>query len=369
MTHLRREIVRAGEELGFVRPRIARIERLERDAFFRRWLDEGRAGDMRFLLHHVKARLDPRTRYPWARSVVSAFFPYDAPPPPQVAWREELRGRIATYARGPDYHDVMRERLDRWMARICELAPDAQAKGFVDTAAVFEHEWAARAGVGWTGKHTLTLSEDEGSYAFLVEVFLSLELEPDPPVSDRCGTCTRCIDACPTGAIEPGYLLEPRRCISYLTIEHRGAIPRELRSALGEWVFGCDLCQIACPWNRGRTSPPDDWLAPDLRELLALDDAAFARRYGKSAVARTGRVGLARNAAVVLGNTQNPAAVAPLAAALAAHDAPLVRAHAAWALGRLLAHDARAVRSALERALRDPDDAVRDEARVALEAA
>jgi epoxyqueuosine reductase len=345
---------------------VARVGPVGRDEFFRRWLDEGRAGDMRFLLHHVKARLDPRTRYPWARSVISAFFPYAVPPAPRLDWRRELKGRIAAYAAGPDYHDVMSERLARWAGAITDLLPGVRAAGFVDTAAVFEHEWAARAGVGWTGKHTLTLSEDAGSYAFLGEVFVSAELDPDPPAVDRCGTCTRCIASCPTGAIEPEYRLEPRRCIAYLTIEHRGPIPHELRPSLGEWVFGCDLCQIACPWNGDATRAPDESLAPDLPALLALDDAGFATRYGASAVRRTGRAGLARNAAVVLGNTGNPRAVGALAGALGGHDAALVRAHAAWALGRLAGADPRGPRAALERALRDPDDAVRREAAAAL---
>ncbi|MEW6273357.1 MAG: tRNA epoxyqueuosine(34) reductase QueG, partial [Thermodesulfobacteriota bacterium] len=273
----------------------------------------------------------------------------------------------ASSGAAPDYHDLMGERLACWAAAIAQIAPGARAAGFVDTAAVFEHEWAARAGVGWTGKHTLTLSEDAGSYAFLGEVLTSLELEPDAPVPDRCGSCTRCLASCPTGAIEPGYRLEPRRCISYLTIEHRGAIGRELRPLLGEWVFGCDLCQIACPWNREAASPAVDELAPDLRTLLALDDRGFDARYGASAVRRTGRVGLARNAAVVLGNTGNPDAIPALAGALGGHDAALVRQHAAWALGRLLAVDTARARAALERGLLDPEQAVRDEARDALD--
>src|SRR5690606_30503855 len=169
----KREILTAGEKLGFVRPRVATIGRVERDEFFRRWLDDGRAGDMRFLLHHVKVRLDPRTRYPWARSVISALLPSAAPAAPRLDWRRARRGRVAAYAAGPDYHAVMGERLARWAAAVEEIAPGARAAGFVDTAAVFEHEWAARAGVGWTGKHTLTLSEDEGSYAFLGELLVS----------------------------------------------------------------------------------------------------------------------------------------------------------------------------------------------------
>lgn len=366
MTRTRTAILHAGEELGFVRPRVARIGPTGRDAFYQAWLADGRAGDMRFLRHHVKARLDPRTRYPWARAIVSAFYPYAPPPPPRIAWRTELRGRIASYALGRDYHTEMGERLARWARTVEDLLPGVRAAGFVDTAAVFEHEWAARAGVGWTGKHTLTLSEDLGSYAFLGEMLIGADLEPDPPVPDRCGTCTRCLDACPTGAIEPGYLLEPRRCISYLTIEHKGAIPTELRPALGEWVFGCDLCQVACPWNRDAASAPDDRLAPDLRHILDLDESAFQKRYGETALAHTGRTRLARNAAVVLGNTGNPAAIPALATALRDHDAPLVRTHASWALGQLSNTDGKAARAALEAALHDPEETVRAEVTAAL---
>lgn len=366
MTRSRAEILRIGEELGFVRPRVARIGPTGRDAFYQNWLDEGRPGDMRFLRHHVKARLDPRTRYPWARSIVSAFHPYAAPPPPRIAWRTELRGRIASYALGRDYHHVMGEKLERWARAIEELLPGVRAAGFVDTAAIFEHEWAARAGVGWTGKHTLTLSEDLGSYAFLGEVLIGAELEPDAPVPDRCGTCTRCIEACPTGAIEPGYRLDPRRCISYLTIEHKAAIPVALRAALGEWLFGCDLCQVTCPWNRDAASQPDDRLAPDLRPFLELDESGFQNRYGDTALAHTGRVRLARNAAIVLGNTANPEAVPALARALRDHDAPLVRGHAAWALGQLRDVAGNAARTALERARNDPDESVRAETEAAL---
>jgi epoxyqueuosine reductase len=361
----RREIEAAGQRLGFRRVRVARATALERDDFLAAWLAEGRAGDMRFLLHHRKARLDPRTRYPWARSVVSAWVPYRPPPRAPCDWRAELRGRIAAYALGVDYHDVLGDRLRLWTDAVRDLLPGVEVRSFVDTGAVLEHEWALRSGVGWTGKHTLTLSEEEGSYGFLVELLLGLELAPDEPVPERCGTCTRCIEICPTGAIEPGFRLDPRRCISYLTIEHRGSIPHELRERLGEWVFGCDLCQTVCPWNRDATGPPSDALTPDLTEVLALDDERFAARYGESAVRRTGRVGLARNAAVVLGNTGNPAAVGPLARALAGHDAALVRSHAAWALGRLAA-ESRDARRALEGARRDADEAVRSEVEGAL---
>ncbi|MDG2303838.1 MAG: tRNA epoxyqueuosine(34) reductase QueG [Candidatus Binatia bacterium] len=362
----KRSIVETGERLGFLDMRATRIEPLDREAFYEQWLHDGRAGDMRFLLHHKKARLDPRTRYPWARTMVSAFFPYEAPPPPDVNWREELRGRIAAYVLGPDYHDVIGERLERWAEAVRDAFPGTQVKAFVDTGAVFEHEWAARAGVGWTGKHTLTLSESRGSYAFLGELLIEAALEPDPPVADRCGTCTRCIDACPTDAIEPGFRLEPRRCISYLTIEHRGVLPRELRSGLGPWVFGCDICQMVCPWNDDAVSVPRDVLAPRLADLLGLDNGGFEALYGGSAVRRAGRIGLARNAAVVLGNTRNPGAVPPLAAALATHDAPLVRVHAAGALAALRDVAGTSVGRALEAARRDPDDDVRREVEAGL---
>ncbi len=364
----KRSLVSAGERLGFVDARVARIQPLDREEFYERWLADGRAGDMRFLQHHKKARLDPRSRYPWARSVLSAFFPYQAPPPPPADWRRELRGRIAAYALGPDYHDVMTERLQRWADAVQDIFPSTQVKPFVDTGAVFEHEWAARAGVGWTGKHTLTLSETRGSYAFLGELLLEADLSPDAPVTDRCGSCTRCIDACPTAAIEEGFRLDPRRCISYLTIEHRGVISTAMRSLVGEWVFGCDLCQVVCPWNDEAASAPSEVLAPRLDEILALDDSGFDRRYGKSAVRRTGRAGLARNAALVLGNTQNPQAVAPLREALRSHDATIVRQQAAGAL-TALASVAPAARAALEAGRGDPDDGVRAEIEAGLGAA
>jgi epoxyqueuosine reductase len=313
----RHEIVTAGERLGFRRVRVTEVVALERGPFLDAWLAEGRAGDMRYLLHHRKARVDPRTRYPWARSVVSAFFPYRPPASPSCDWRRELRGRIAAYALGADYHDVVAERLRQWSDAVRAAVPGTEVRSFVDTGAVLEHEWALRSGVGWTGKHTLTLSEEEGSYGFLAELLVGIELPPDEPVAERCGTCTRCLDV--------------------------------------------------CPWNGTAAAEPDPELAPDLREILDLDERAFDARYGASAVRRTGRIGLARNAAVVLGNSDNPAAADALGRALREHHAALVRGHAAWALGRLAAV-APVARTALERARNDPDAFVRDEVAAALAA-
>src|SRR5438093_4274282 len=213
--------------------------------------------------------------------------------------------------------------------------PGARFEGYVDTGPVLEREWAMRAGIGWIGKNTLLLHRILGSYFFLAELFTDLELDPVPLPADHCGTCLRCHAACPTGALGPGYTIDPRRCLSYLTIEHRSAIPAELRPRLDNWVFGCDLCQEACPWNGdARDAAGREELAPPLPSLLPLDEAGFRARFGRTAVARAKRRGLLRNAAVALGNSENPDAVPPLAAALADPE-PLVPAHAAWALGRV----------------------------------
>lgn len=364
----RRRILLAGIDLGFRRPRVARVGPLDRRDFYERWIAEGRAGDMGFLRHHRKARVDPGTRYPWARSMVSAFVPYEPPPPP-IDWRREMRGRIAAYAFGPDYHDVIADRLAAWREEIGRIAPGCRTAAFVDTGAVFEHEWAARAGVGWTGRHTLTLNEEHGSWGFLAEILVDLEIDPDDAATDRCGTCDRCVAACPTAAIEEDYRLDPRRCISYLTIEHKGAIDPALRPLLGAWIFGCDLCQEPCPWNGARVGRSRDELSPRLADVLVLDDRGFERAFGASALRRSGRVRLARNAAVALGNGGQPAAGPVLAAAVASHDAPLVRAHAAWAIGRLPDRGGPQGRRALEAALGDPDAEVRSEAAATLASA
>lgn len=362
-TALREALLQQGYALGFSRIGIATVEALPRREYFDAWLAEGRAGDMRFLEHHKKARLDPRTRFPWARSVISATLPYAAPAPADFDWRSEMRGRIAAYALGRDYHLVISERVDRWVEQMRGLQPGTEARAYVDTGAVFEHEWAQRSGVGWTGKHTLTLSREGGSWNFLCEVFTSLELPPDPPATDHCGTCTRCIDICPTGAIRSARDLDPRLCISYLTIEHKGTIPRPLRAAMGEWLFGCDLCQEPCPWNAGGSNPQED-LHPRLDELLRLDEVGFQRRFARTPLERTGLERLQRNATVVAGNTRNPAVLPSLDMARSS-PSPLVRAHAAWAISRL---DGNAVerRRVLEKLRRDPEAIVAAEAEDAL---
>jgi epoxyqueuosine reductase len=356
-------IADAARALGFARTGCTPIAPLGRDAFVAAWLAEGRAGDMAWLGTHVPARLDPRVQHPWARSVITVAYPYRPPAAPPVRWREELRGRVAAYALGSDYHGRVRTLLRTLAERLAATFPGARFRGEVDTAPLLEREWAARAGVGWVGKHTLVLERAAGSWFLLGELLTDLELDGDLPVADHCGGCTRCLAACPTGALEP-YRMDPRRCISYLTIEHRGAIPESLRAAVGGWIFGCDLCQEACPWNRERRDDASaELLAPFLPALLTLDVDAFRARFAGTVLARPGRRGLLRNVCVALGNTGNPAAVPALAGALAADPEPLVRAHAAWALGRL---GGPAARRALERARRDPDGSVRDEVAAAL---
>ncbi len=321
--------------LGFLKTGAAPLEPLERGPFLATWLAEGKAGEMDYLARRTAERIDPRRRFPWARTVLALAYPYRPPPPPPTDWQESLRGRIAAYALGGDYHDRIKSLLGTLAARLASAFPGARFHAYVDTGPVLEREWAARAGLGWIGRNTLLLRRGVGSYFFLAELFTDLEVEPLPLVADHCGTCTRCVTACPTGALDGGYAMDPRRCLSYLTIEHRSAIPAALRPLLGNWIFGCDLCQEACPWNEDARNPAGaEELAPHLPELLALDAAGFRARFGRTAVRRAKRRGLLRNVAVALGNSGNPAAVPALVGALADPE-PLVRGHAAWALGRL----------------------------------
>ncbi len=319
---------------------------------------------MAYLAREPEWRLDPRAIDGRFRSVVSLGWSYAAPVAPQLDWKAELRGRIAAYALGPDYHDHVLKAARTVAAAIELMRPGAVTRAYVDTGPVFEREWAARSGLGWFGRNTMMLTRERGSYFFLAEIFTDVEFGAnDVPYRDHCGTCRRCLDLCPTHALEDGYVMEPRVCISYLTIENRGAIARELRPKIGMWLFGCDICQEVCPWNEAPEKGDRD-LMPYLPDLMALDDAAFSRRFTKSAVKRAKRRGLLRNAAVVLGNTGNRAAVPALARVMEQEPEALVRSHAAWALGQL--GGAPALR-ALERARgRETDSSVVEEVDAAL---
>ena len=335
----------------------------EHGAEFEAWLDAGHAGAMRYLERGRVARLDPGRVLSGARSIVAVALNYfqglDAPGPRHVA----------RYAWGDDYHEVMEPRLKTLVDDLSAAAPGSQGRAYVDTGPVLERDLAARAGLGWIGKNTMLLHPALGSYFFIGIVVTTAELEVDAPLPDRCGSCTRCLEACPTGAFPAPYVLDARRCISYLTIELRGSIPRALREETGGLAFGCDVCQDVCPWNRRAPVTREAALLarelPTLTELAVLSDQTYRERLRRSPLKRARRPGLARNATVALGNAKDPEAVPTVATALA-DPAPEVRAHAAWALGKL---GGAAAVDALERALAgETEESVRDEMRMALAA-
>jgi epoxyqueuosine reductase len=367
MDFLRETLTRAATEQGFVLIGFAPLRPLdEREEFYRRWLAGGGHASMTYLAKEPELRFDPRRLDPRYKSIVSLGYPYAARATPNVDWRREMRGRIAAYALGRDYHDVVKRRARAVGNVIRQLRPGSVTRTYVDTGPVFERDWASRARIGWFGKNTMMLNREQGSYFFLAEIFTDVEFEATTePYRDHCGSCRRCLDLCPTGALADGYVMRSELCISYQTIENRGAIPLELRSRLGNWIFGCDICNEVCPWNSASVANDDvDDLLPRLPELLSLDEQQFGVRFTASAVKRAKRRGLLRNAAVALGNTRNPDAVAPLARSIQTESEPLIRSHAAWALGQIGGATAR---RALERALRDRDTAVRREAAAALE--
>jgi epoxyqueuosine reductase len=325
---------------------------------------------MRWLARDPERRADPRRSLDGARSLIAVAFDYAFPAredAAESARRTARAGRVARYARGRDYHRVLPPRLRRLLALVQERRPGTRGRVYVDTGPVLERAWAQRAGVGWIGKHSLLLRRDGGSWFVLGVLLLDCDLEPDAPETDHCGGCRRCLDRCPTGAIVAPYQVDARRCISYLTIELRGAIPRELRPLVGDRIFGCDDCQEACPWNEHAAEARlADYQARDgvhttpLSAWLDLDDNEFRARFRGTPILRARRDGFLRNVCVAIGNTGAGGDVPRLVRALAEDPSPLVRAHAAWALARLGGEEARA---ALARAAAvDVDAEVRAEA-------
>lgn len=305
------------------------------------FLAEGCHGDMGWMAANADRRADPAVLWPEARSVIVLGVNYGPAGNPLDLLDRPERGAVSVYARGRDYHDVLKKRL-RALARWVNESFDCEVKLFVDTAPVMEKPLAQRAGLGWQGKHTNLVSWDYGSWLFLGEIFTTLELEPDAAGDDRCGSCRRCLDACPTAAFPEPYKLDARRCVSYLTIEHKGHIPREFRAAMGNRIYGCDDCLAVCPWNKfARLCEAHDLLprveltAPRLADLARLDDASFRSVFGNSPIKRTGRDRFVRNVLIAIGNAGDPR-LAPCAEDLLADPSPLVRAMAVWALGRLL---------------------------------
>jgi epoxyqueuosine reductase len=308
---------------------------------FQNFLAAGAHGDMDWLAANPQRRADPRVLWPGVRSVIMLGVNYGPDENPLAILKQRSRGAISVYAQGDDYHDVIKKRL-KTLARWLVAAGGGEVKVFVDTAAVMEKPLAQAAGLGWQGKHTNLVSRQFGSWLFLGCIFSALDLPRDDADTDHCGSCRACLDACPTAAFPEPYKLDARRCISYLTIESKGAIPHEFRQAIGNRIYGCDDCLAVCPWNKfaqagheAKLAARDDLRAPDLDELAGLDDAAFRARFAKSPVKRIGRDRFVRNVLIAIGNSSN-SALAATAERLLGDESPLVRGAAIWALSQLL---------------------------------
>ncbi len=320
---------------------------------------------MDWMAARPERRGDPRVLWPDVRAIVMLGVNYGPDRDPTAILAKPERAAISVYAQGDDYHDVIRKRL-KALARWLVAQAGGEAKVFVDTAAVMEKPLAAAAGLGWQGKHTYLVSREFGSWLFLGALFTTLELPPDPPESDHCGTCSACMDICPTAAFPAPYRLDARRCISYLTIEHKGPIPRNLRPLIGNRIYGCDDCLAVCPWNKFARQGRDAKLAaraelaaPALADLARLDDAGFRKLFAGTAIKRTGRNRFVRNVLIAIGNSRNRA-LAACAERLLNDTSAIVRGAAVWALGRLAAkQDLAAAAAKFARAETDPS--VRDE--------
>lgn len=354
-------------ELGFDLCRITSAAPPETGAAFSTWLDQRRYGNMAYLPRSAPRRRDPQRVLPGAQSIVCVAVNYALFDPHHPALglsptrdrkhadetvraptgRGQPKGLAARYAQFDDYHDVMGSRLESLVEFIHQLGgADTRSAACVDTGPVLERDFAQRAGIGFVGKHTNLISRRFGNWLLLGEILTTLPLEADPPEKNRCGSCTRCLKACPTQAIVAPFELDARRCLSYLTIEFKGSIPLEFRPALGRRIFGCDICLEVCPWNRFaqnsrlmKQHARCDLDRPDLRELLALDEAGFQSRFARTPLSRPGRRGLLRNVCVALGNTDQGGALAALDRA--AHDPePLIAEHARWAMEQIQARQA-----------------------------
>jgi len=335
----------AGEE-GFDLFGIAPAQKSKQAKDLRRWLANGAHAGMGWMERNIDMRCDPRLLMEDARSVIVLGISYSTRTPPPGIWNDPLRGRVARFAWGPDYHDVVGPMLRRLGAKLDSLlGGDIRKRVFVDTAPLLERSLACEAGLGYPGFNSNIISGDFGSYILLGEILTTAELEPTPAaesIAAECDLCRRCIESCPTTALTAPYTCDSRRCISYLTIENRGDIPPDLRPLMGNWIFGCDACQECCP-HLERIAPVDgrnfvkydpDIAAPPLLELMELDEAGFRTRFRKTAIYRSKRRGLLRNAAVALGNSRRPEALPALERAMDDEE-EIVRRHAAWALAEI----------------------------------
>jgi epoxyqueuosine reductase len=335
---LTQSIKRKAHELGFNKVGICRAESLDGHKWLEEWLNKGYDGEMQWIARSCEERLDPSKLLPQVRSIITLAANYYLP-----GRHSELpdHGKISRYAWGKDYHSVLRTRLKNLTKWVLETEPGAQGLYYCDTGPIMEKVWAQRSGLGWIGKHSNLITRELGSWVFLAEILTSLELEVDRESRNYCGTCRQCIDMCPTRAIVAPGVVDARRCVSYLTIELRGPIPRELRARVGTRIFGCDDCQDVCPRNRfARPSSEADFSArpenqaPILLDLIAMTAGQFQQCFRQNPVRRAGYAGFLRNVAVALGNAGDEKAVEALEKALT-HPEPLVRGHAAWALGEI----------------------------------
>ncbi len=367
---LTEEVKAFARDLGFDLVGVTTADPLPDDeARLRSWVGAGMHGAMGYVADHAPRASQPAQVVPGARSVVVVGLAYqwDLAEPDG----EGLRGRVSAYARGIDYHRVIEEKLAR-LSRLLMARGAGIARVYVDTGPLLDRALAHRAGLGWFGKNTLLITKTgHGSYVFLGEVLTDLILDPDAPAEGSCGRCRICLDECPTGAIVAPFVVDARRCISYLTIELRSWIPRDLRPLMGTWVFGCDICQDVCPHNvlvkkglHAEFAPRRDVAFPDLIELLHLDERTYQERFRHSAIKRAKRRGLRRNAAVALGNLRDTRAVPALQQALDDED-PMIRGHAAWALGQIGGEDARGALAG--RKTFESESIVREEIDAALE--
>jgi epoxyqueuosine reductase len=356
--------------LGFDACRIARIEGLSWRGELEGWLAEGHHGTMGWMAETAGRRAAPSALWPEARSAVMLAMNYGPDADPLASLDDREGATISVYARGRDYHELIKGRLkelaQKLQSRAGRIGTEARVKVFVDTAPLMEKPLAEAAGIGWRGKHTVLVSRDLGNWLFLGCILTTMELPADEAEADRCGSCRRCLAACPTDAFPAPYVLDARRCISYLTIEHEGHIDRELRPLMGNRIYGCDDCLAVCPWNKfaeaareAKLKARDDLCAPRLADLLALDDKAFRKRFAVSPIKRTGRNRFIRNVLIAAGNADRSP---DLAAAVRPHlddPDPVVRAAAVWAIRRLDPAGAARLRSG--RAGAEPDAAVREE--------
>ncbi len=324
-------------ECGFELAGIARALPHQDFSRYSDWLFQGYAGQMAYLTdYRAERRSDPRSLLPTAKSVICLAKYYNSDQPLSCSMDDPARGWISRYAWSHDYHDVLRAKLSDFVARLQHTSGVFDYKLCVDTAPLLERSYARQAGLGWIGKNTCLINQQKGSWCFLAEVLVSLELDPDSPPPDRCGTCTRCIDACPTSAIGAEGL-DATRCISYFTIELRGSVPEAMRNGIGTHLFGCDICQDVCPWNR-RADVSEEFapivFAPDLEEMAALTQDEFRARFRATPVYRAKWRGFLRNVAVAMGNSADPKFLGALEKLANCGDT-LIEEHARWALGRL----------------------------------